>query len=734
MRDLGLRWARLSLGMSCVVLASLLVASVSARAAALPDNRIYEMVTPPNNNNADVYVPEFPTTQNSNHGVSAGTPFQASQDGGVVTYSGDPGPGGSGASGGGIPGFDLANQYLAVRTPSGWSQQDITPLGRLRTEYEAFSPDLSSGVLAAGGKYNEKSPLLPEAPTGARVLYARNDSDGSLRALYTSLPAGVEPSEFAFGVTFAGSSEAFTTLLLEAPGPLIEGAPAGRDLYAWNDGRLRLINTLPGGAAEPQAAFGAPPAEGSANGGSADYSHDISTDGSRIFWTGLTSHDLYLSEAGKETVQIDASKIGGSGGGGRFWTASTNGTRVFFTDEASAMLTDDTVPDSGANLYEYQVETGTLTDLTPAADVRVQGVIGVSDDGSYVYFAADGRLAEGAQTGTCHIFEEYKGDEQCNLYVLHSGVTKFVARLSERDGINAPSAGAIGAGGLEGGDWTQGLGQRTAEVTPSGEHVVFLSTLDLTGYGGERSEVYVYDAPSGELSCASCDPSGQAAPAVSPTELEQPDIGGALPASSNRTRSTRWISDSGDQVFFDSVIPLVPQDTNGLVDVYEWERDGSGDCHTDGGCVYLLSGGKSEDDSYLLDVSLSGSDVFFASRATLVASDTAGLFALYDATSGGVPPQAQLSCSGTGCQGAPPAPPIFATPSSVTFNGVGNFLATAPVAVAPKAKPLTQAQKLARALRVCRKDRGGKRTACEKLARRRYSRKQVTRSAKGRKQ
>ena len=32
-------------------------------------------------------------------------------------------------------------------------------------------------------------------------------------------------------------------------------------------------------------------------------------------------------------------------------------------------------------------------------------------------------------------------------------------------------------------------------------------------------------------------------------------------------------------------------------------------------------------------------------------------------------------CTGTGCQGIPGAPPIFATPSSVTFEGVGNFAA-----------------------------------------------------------
>jgi hypothetical protein len=66
--------------------------------------------------------------------------------------------------------------------------------------------------------------------------------------------------------------------------------------------------------------------------------------------------------------------------------------------------------------------------------------------------------------------------------------------------------------------------------------------------------------------------------------------------------------------------------------------------------------------------------VFFVSRAQLVAADRGNEEdVLYDARIGGQVPPAQESCSGTGCQGIPPSPPIFATPASVTFNGIGNF-------------------------------------------------------------
>ena len=86
----------------------------------------------------------------------------------------------------------------------------------------------------------------------------------------------------------------------------------------------------------------------------------------------------------------------------------------------------------------------------------------------------------------------------------------------------------------------------------------------------------------------------------------------------------RGISADGDRIFFDTPTPLVPQDTNTELagdrrhrkqfepqgrDVYEWEN----------GVVYLISGGKSPRDSYLLDNSENGDDVFFATTEGLVA-------------------------------------------------------------------------------------------------------------------
>ena len=99
---------------------------------ALPDGRVYEMVTPPNNQDANVYVPlaeEAPVSQ----GVLSFLPFQVATDGSAVTYLGDATTGGEGEIQRG-----LGDQYLARRTAAGWLQTVIQPDGRHNPYFEGF--------------------------------------------------------------------------------------------------------------------------------------------------------------------------------------------------------------------------------------------------------------------------------------------------------------------------------------------------------------------------------------------------------------------------------------------------------------------------------------------------------------------------------------------------------------------------------------------------------------------
>jgi hypothetical protein len=133
-------------------------------------------------------------------------------------------------------------------------------------------------------------------------------------------------------------------------------------------------------------------------------------------------------------------------------------------------------------------------------------------------------------------------------------------------------------------------------------------------------------------------------------------------------------------------------DTNGRTeDVYEWEPDGLGSCGQTAGCVFMISSGTSTSPSNFLGADPSGENAFFTTRERLVGEDTDDLLDVYDArVNGGFATLTPPQCSGTGCQGVPGAPPIFATPSSVTFNGVGNYNAepaSAPAKTKSKAKP-----------------------------------------------
>jgi hypothetical protein len=655
----------------------------------LPDERVLEMVTPPQNDDADIYAPESGGTGSGTAGFDLPTtvPFQVAQNGEAVTYAGDPVAGGAGSGG---DNFHAGNQLLAKRTATGWMQEVMSATGRTHSYYEAFSSNLTVGILRAGNGYGETTALLPEAEAlngGYHVLYERNDVTRGERALFTHFDQTESPEPYGFIPQFVGGSSDFSTMVFDANAALIPGAPTESNVYESVDGNLSLVNVLPDGAVEPVARAGGAQEPGTEE-EDREFSHAVSFDGSRIFWTGLGSDpNLYMREDGERTIQIDASQAGGSGGGGHFWTASDSGERVFFTDEASAGLTSDTIPGSGANLYEYDIGDGKLTDLTPGGAAEVQGVIGASAEGDYVYFVANGVLAAGASAGDCA--PDVAGSRSqlsCNLYVHDAGGTKFIRQLSDRDGTSTTGYYENGGESEKFGDWLESLGRRTAQVSASGT-LVFDSERSLTGYRNEGSgeyaseEVYTYDPAAeggdGELACASCNPSGEPA-----TGTE----GGILPVSHDPAEMSRAIASDGSRVFFNSSEALVPQDSNGEQDVYEWERNGSGTCDLPSNCLSLLSGGKSPANSYLIGTSATGDDVFMVTRAQLVSQDANENYDVYDARVGGLRQLASPVCSGSGCQGVPPAPPVFATPASVTFSGVGNFPPAAPMVVKSKAK------------------------------------------------
>jgi hypothetical protein len=620
----------------------LTLSTFPANSPGLPDGRGYEMVSPVVGQNANVYPPPSRVSG----GIESSLPFRASDLGSAVAYVAEP----PSAGGNGAIGENQGNEYFATRGPNGWTATDIMPSGRAGPAYQAFSSDLSVGIVRSFGS----QPLAAGVPTKTGDLYSRTSDDGVYHPFFTSDPGRFT---YAYGVqnhlsdqelAYAGASANSEHLLFEANSALTSNATDGgeteNNLYDTIAGEPHLVNVLPDGTPEPNATFGSLTLTNE----EPNFTHVVSADGSRIFWTDLNTGDLYVREndaqpqsplgpQGECTDSSDACTVLISEGG-RFWTASTNGAKAFYTK---------------GDLYEYDVETHQTTDLAPGGEV--QGVVGSSEDGSYVYFAAKGALVPGAVSQTCE--EGERSSAGCNLYLFHEGKPlKFIATLSGNDG-NISDRGLFG-------DWTSELGLRAPQTTPEGHSLVFISKRSLTGYPsmGEM-EVYLYDATTDKLACVSCNTTG-----------ESPGLTGSwLPISWSHTYQPRLISGDGERVFFDSVEPLVPQDTNATADVYEWERDGAGTCKRAPGCVYILSGGAGTGVSYLGDTSASGDDVFIITRAQFLPQDKNENYDLYDARVGALSPPTVTACSGTGCQGVPLTPPIFATPSSVTFNGVGNF-------------------------------------------------------------
>lgn len=720
----------------------------------LPDGRVYEAVSAVGaGHGTNVYVPagmEQVLKPVGRHGIGTKYPFEVSADGESVAYVGDP----PASGGNGQIGVGLGNSYVARRAlGGGWAQVAVNP-ATYANSYVAFSGDLQTGILESGeqlgGAPTEGGEAYPDLYRRS-IEWSSNGGGspqatlGAPEALVTSSPEGCTPLEFgaalenqlyAEGPFFGGGNvgtaavPAFSHLLFEAnaalPATPAVTTPAGcrlkNDLYDWFDGRLYLIDVLPTGTGEtaPNATFGR---QGGSIDGSVtpERSGAISADGSRIFWSAVETVEaepgryeerpagLYVREndtlpegcavvGDACTVRLDVVQEGASQVGvcaakpaecehPAFWTASADGSRVFFTDEER--LTVGATAEAGSpDLYEYNLEAPEgerLTDLSIPIHVgkhgEAQGVMDASEDGSWVYFVADGVLTEGENAE-----ESEPVEGQPNLYVRHEGVTTFIATLAKGD--NAYPSGTTEA---YDGDWQADPGKRTAEATPDGRDLVFMSRRPLTGYAngvegevdGEKTivpltEVFLYDAESAHLVCVSCNPSGEAPMAPARSEFAKNITeawGSFLPVSESlASYQPRLISTDGRRVFFNSIEPLVPQDTNGFLGVYEWEAQGEGSCREARDCVSLLSRGTSTDNSYMIDASSNGDDVFFVSRAQLVKADRGGQTdVLYDARVDGYVAPETARCSGTGCQGVAPPPPIFATPASVTFTGTGNF-------------------------------------------------------------
>jgi DNA-binding beta-propeller fold protein YncE len=747
--------------------------------AKLADNRGWELVSPPNKLGALIEPIEM-------YGIA-----QASASGNAITYVADAPTEANPA------GYSNRLQILSRRGGTSWSSRDIalphtsaTGLGvDAGAEYKAFDPELTTSTVQPFGEFIPQ--LSREANESTAYMHSLQEgcTSNCFKPLVTGMPGfanvpestvfGEEskcqpknpespPARVVCGPIFEGATEDLTHVILSAGAELVAGAGQGQQ-YEWTAGKLSWVSELPNKHQPVSAAYGGP-----------EFGNPraISSDGSLVDWTGdeiAGQPNLYLRDVPREeTIQLDEAEpgSGGNSGGGEFQFASSDGTRVFFTDD------NQLTPDSGAeprqkdkDLYECRIALSPalhceLRDLTPALGTAHEpalvkkAILGASSDGSYVYFAAEGVLSEEANPAG-----QRAQSGKPNLYVSHEGHTTFILTLSEGDNH----------------DWTTDaagvLSEQPTRVTPDGRYLAFMSQASLTGYDNrDRStrapvaEVYLYDATRQKLVCVSCLPSGERPIGVEQSKLQPPvgitggppdlwaeqqlvaaNVPGWSEFNTNNPnpypvamRQPRYLDESG-RMFFNSDDGLVAEDSNSTEDVYEYEPPGVGGCTetaeayepSSGGCVSLMSSGTSGQESAFLDASESGNDVYFLTSARLSKLDTDNSRDVYDAhlCSSESPcityPTAQSPPCTTeaSCKPAPsPQPSIFGAPSSATFQGPGNLVPAAPKVVV---KSLTRAQKLSSALKACKKDKKkAKRTSCEKTARKKFGPIKVKRRAK----
>lgn len=754
----------------------------TSTSSELLDGRMWEMVSPPNKQGGLIELFEN------------GGEMQAASDGSAITYL-------STSAFGEDPVGEITHpQLLSKRTGGSWTTTDLTLPGRLPEdghpaeeiagdlEYRLFSPTLSSAVVEpplAG-----TPPLPPDGPQ-ERTLYLRNE-DNIFTPLVTeaNVTAGAKIEEVcntcrsAFAMHYLAATPSLESVLFETPLALTSEAfdeenpthfvwgKVKENLYEWKGGALHLINLLPNGD-QTTRGENTPVAQPAGIDSGSAYARDglgrvISSDGTRVAWTwgqpyiGLPYRGLYIRDVAEErTVQV-------GGSAAVYQTMNSSGSRVFYLENG--------------DLYVFEAEkgpNGASTDLTAAHEAgetsaEVQELVSdVSEDGSYVYFVAKTDLPSRSTDGAAPV----SGAD--NLYLLHDGeggwVTTYIATLSENDRPTWYRRGQFGGG--------PNISGVTSRVSPDGRFLTFMSEHPLTGYdnrdvvGGERDEeVYLFDADADALACLSCDPSGARPEGVfdepgaellvdrvhawTDTEASGENLrtnhwlAGSVPGwddvdNNPASYQPRYLSNSG-RTFFDSPIGLVPGDTNGLEDVYEFEPDGVGGCsssvHTadavyvkaSDGCVGLVSSGISGSESAFYDASEDGDDVFFDTTARLVGEDRDDAYDLYDAhvCTSAVPCRSEAIApppctSGDSCKAAPsPQPAIFGPPPSATFHGAGNA-PTAGDAGQEANRPVTSAAKLAAALKLCRN--GGsseRRRKCESRARKRYRAKRAVQRGK----
>lgn len=742
----------------------------------LPDCRAYELVTPPYMEGA-IVEPEFVSEGGSNVvAKSFGVAAEAKDNPGLGEQYEYTRVGGSGWTT--LPLGPPAVQervfhyfFTFADLNTGFDEQLFPQVGPSAGSVSQRGAR-AIYIGGSGGSFTEVGPELPPAAAESRIAeedevgarYRGTSSDLS-RVLF-SLPGPTEARAPESDVLWPGD-ETFET---------VEEGAEHQSLYEY-EGTGNSEPVLVG-VSNPEALHGSPRNHeaklisqcgtwlGSEE--SKDVYNAVSKRGGVVFFTaqqggcenyetaatgsGPAVNELYARIDSSETVAISEPVLPGGVAGecqstepchgaapeeGVFQGASEDGQRVFFLSEQPLV---DGAPATGEKLYEERLEgaggdahVAEVLDLSnqgayAGVNPEVQGVVRVAEEGSRVYFVARGVLASEPDL-SLRLGHQVAQPAEDNLYVYepdpaHSGQykTAFIAPLSSADGK----------------DWSRTDSSRPVQATPDGGFLLFSSTANLTPDDTSTvAQLFRYDAQTGELVRISVGQEGfndDGNTSVQALSAKFPSTNYA--GADNPVVTIPAMSSDGAYVFFESADGLTSRALDAqqiseetvihkpayAENVYEYHE----------GSVYLISDGKdlSKEEGggrstvKLVGTDASGGDVFFTTADSLVAQDTNTGQDVYDArVHGGFPaPVLSPGCTGDACQGSLSGAPVLSSAGSLVQPGGGNLTPSLPKpAVKPKPKSLTRAQKLANALKACRKKPRKKRAGCKSQARKKYA-------------